>query len=264
MVELMIFSAIFSLAALAFLSTLVYVGRIQARQSAQAEVAGQSQYLLQTIQRYVEQSSVVENDTNPTNLLKLRTSSSTEDSVQIYLSGTTVYIQKKTAAGATTVNPLTSSKVNVTSLSFQKKQNSGASGQGHDSVNVSFMMTFNSPNTQWQFANAFQTTVARVSAATFDSNVSPNTGGSLTLGDNTYSWKSINNVLYFNGSNVGIGVSAPGAPLEVNGGIKMNPTAQPACNSGSRGTLWVSQNGTTDELWACLSQSGTSTWVKVK
>lgn len=46
-----------------------------------------------------------------------------------------------------------------------------------------------------------------------------------------------------NGS-VGIGTKSPSQKLEVDGGARLNTaTAKPACNAGSRGTFWFTQNG---------------------
>ena len=50
LLEMVIFAALFALAAVSFMTILVSVTRIQVRQGAAAEVNQQSQFLLQTIQ----------------------------------------------------------------------------------------------------------------------------------------------------------------------------------------------------------------------
>lgn len=209
--ELVIFSAIFTMTAIAFISILITMTRVQLRQGAAAEVNQQSQFLLQTIQRYVEQSSLVETDAgNSTTSLKLRMSNPNYDPTRIYLSGTTIYIQES----STPAQALTSNRVNITDLSFIKKSNPG----GKDSVAISFAMEYNTQNPQSRFLQALQTSVARVSAAQFDSNLIPSAANTYKLGTAAGDWQSINNTVFFNGSNVGIGATSPTAKLQVNNG----------------------------------------------
>jgi hypothetical protein len=80
-------------------------------------------------------------------------------------------------------------------------------------------MSYNTPtNTQQFFSQSFQTAVTQVSAATFDSNILPSSTATYSLGTSGNIWNSVNNVIYFNGSNVGIGTNAPQAALDVSGG----------------------------------------------
>src|SRR3989344_1950392 len=136
-IELLIFTAIFSIMSVAFLSALVSAIQIQVKQLATSEVNQQSQFLLDTIQYYVQSASLVElpSDT-ATTTLKLRTSSSSTDPLYIYLSGDVVYL-KQTDSGA--AEALTSSKVAVSNLTFTKRANN----PGHDSVNVLFTIAYN-------------------------------------------------------------------------------------------------------------------------
>lgn len=259
--ELLIFSAIFSIIAMSFFGALVSSIQIQTRQTAVAEVNQQSQFLLETIQRSVENSSLIElaSDT-ATTTLKLRMASSTADPTYIYLGGTTVYY-KQTDTGA--VQPLTSNKVNVSNLVFTKRANP----PGHDSVNVVFTVSYNTSNIKRSFLQNLEISVARVSAATFDANVIPSTNNTLSLGVTSQSWQSVNNVMYFSGSNVGIGVSSPNQTLEVNGGIRLNTSnGQPSCASSQRGTFWVVESGTgvKDNVQVCVKNaSDTYIWSTI-
>ncbi len=251
-IELLIFSAIFSVIAVSFFGALVSTIQVQTRQTAAAEVNQQSQFLLETIQRYVESSSVVELASDaPTTTLKLRMASSTNDPTYIYLDGTTVYY-KETDSGVG--QPLTSDKVTVSNLMFTKRANP----PGHDSVNVIFTIAYNTSNIKRAFLQNLAISVARVSAATFDANVIPSANNTYSLGVSSQSWQSINNVLYFSGSNVGIGVSSPGQTLEVNGGIRLNTSiGEPLCNSSQRGTFWVVESGTgvKDRVEVCVKNA---------
>jgi hypothetical protein len=65
------------------------------------------------------------------------------------------------------------------------------------------------------------TAIARVSAATFDSDIRASSTNTYKIGANTQEWKSINNTVYFgSAANVGIGVTpaSSGVKLQVSGG----------------------------------------------
>jgi hypothetical protein len=58
--------------------------------------------------------------------------------------------------------------------------------------------------------------------------------------------------------NVGIGSTAPSQRLEVNGGVRVNPTtAKPACDATSRGTFWFTQGaaGIKDTTEVCAKDA---------
>jgi hypothetical protein len=74
-------------------------------------------------------------------------------------------------------------------------------------------------------------------------------------------------------SNIGIGTTIPTEKLEINGGVRLNPTlAKPACTPSKRGTLWFTPGGGIggeDALEICASapnQLGILTfgWKKVE
>ena len=97
-----------------------------------------------------------------------------------------------------------------------------------------------------------------VDAATFDSNLIPSSTATYKLGASGQVWTSVNDIIYFSGSNVGIGVSSPGQTLEVNGGIRINTTtSKPTCASAQRGTFWVTQGGAgvADSAQVCAKDS---------
>ncbi len=208
--ELIVFVAIFSFTIVGFISILVSITKVQVKQGSSAEVSQQSQYVLQTLQYYVERSSLIEAEANTaSSSIKLRMSTDAEDPTLIYSSGTTVYIK----VGTGPVLPLTSNRVAVSNMTFTKKAN----GPAKDSVSIGFTISYNTQNFQQQFSQAFSSAVMRVNAATFDSNVNPN-GANLKLGDTGAVWKSINDAIYFNGQDVGISISSPAKRLHVAGG----------------------------------------------
>jgi type II secretory pathway pseudopilin PulG len=200
LIELLIFVGIFSVMIIAFMTVFVSVSQIQVRQTSSAEVAAQSQLLLQQIQYYVERSSLIEMAANSaTSTLRLRMASSTEDVTTIKLVNGAVTLQP----GSGALQTLTSSKVTVSNLQFTKRENP----PGHDSVAITFTMEFNSSNGKMKFVEGFNTSIARVSAASFDSDVIASSSNTYALGTASGNWKSINGTtIQFSGSNVGIGV----------------------------------------------------------
>lgn len=212
---MVVFTAIFTVTIIAFISVLVSITRTQVRQTAVAEVNQESQFLLQSIQYFVERSSLIEAPANSaTTTVKLRlptdSGANSQDPTTIFASGTAVYAQSANAA----VIPLTSDKVIVSNFTLTKYSNP----PGKDSLAVNFTMSYNTSNPQQQFAQSLEFAVARVNAATFDSGVFPSIGASsYKLGSSTSTWQSVNDVLYFNGSNVGVGVT-PNTLFQVHGG----------------------------------------------
>jgi len=136
--------------------------------------------------------------------------------------------------------PLTSGRVSVSNLQFTKRAHPNA----HDSVTIALTVGYNTQSVGESFSQTLDTAIARVSAASFDSNLIPSTTATYDVGVASQIWRSVNNILYFSGSNVGIGVVSPGQTLEVNGGLRVNTTAtKPTCDSSQRGTFWVTQSG---------------------
>ncbi len=262
LIELLIATAIFTLVVIAFIGVFIVVMGLQVRQSSEATVSEQSQFLLQKIQYYVELSSYVSSTVDATtSVLTLRMPSSSIDPTVISWSDGTVYLQQ--AGGA--LQPLTSSNVVIPYISFVRRSNP----PGHDSVSVSFVASYSTNNIKQMFSQALETSVAQVSAATFDSDVLPSSG-SLNLGASGQTWASINNIIDFSSGEVGINQSGPQAALDVNGGIRLSGTASAfsgiACSLTNRGTLWfVPGSGTSkDYLYVCgYDASSSLTWHQV-
>lgn len=259
LIEVLISIGIFSLIIIAFIGILVVVSQVQVQSSSSMAVGQESQFLLQKLQYYVETASVVNIPTStPTSTLQLYMASSSVDPMSITLASGTVYLQQ-TASGP--LQALTSPKVTVSDLSFVRSANP----PGHDTVSVSFTMAYNTANALQAFSQLFQSTVEHVSAATFDTGVYPSASPE-PLGSSGGLWSPINGVVYFNGSNVGVGsaVTSPAEQLSVGGGLQLlYQSSPPTCNSTIRGTLWfVSPGGSSkDTLYLCAANaSGTLGW----
>ena len=217
LIELIIFTAIFAVGMGAFLAVFTNVSGVAVRQGSTAEVQSQSQFLLQTVQHYVERSSMVSTTVNATTTtLMLRMSSTTEDPVIINMNGTAV--QLKIGSGA--AQNITSNKVEVSDLSFTRRSNPG----GKNSVAVSFTVSYATGNTTQRYTQSLRTAVARVSAVTFDSDLMPGTAATYALGTSPEQWRSINNTIFFGASN-NVGISdlpfTPSARLHVQGGVRV-------------------------------------------
>lgn len=216
LIELIIFTAIFSLAMGAFLGVFTSVSGVAVRQSSTAEVQSQSQFLLQTIQYYVERSSMVSATVDAaTDTLILRMPAESEDPTVISADGSAVSLK----IGSGEAQTITSDKVEVSDLSFIRRSNPG----GKNSVAVSFTVTYASGGADRRFSHSIQTAVARVSAAKFDSDIVPGLGNNHALGISAAAWRSINDTIFFSGSNVGVGAApfGPAAPLHVQGDLRV-------------------------------------------
>lgn len=214
LIELLVFVAIFGVVIVSFVTIFLSVLRVYSRQASSAEVDRQSQFLLQTLQNRIERSSLIELPTDlATNTLKLRTSNHATDPTYIYVQGGLAYI-KETDNTTSTPESLTTSRVNINNLAFIKRNNA----PGHDSVSLSFSMEYVTANPQMSFVQNLSTAIARVSAATFDSNLVASTSNTFGLGVGNANWKSINDTIYFNSTNVGIGLASPNSKLQVSGG----------------------------------------------
>ncbi len=292
LIEILVFVAIFTLISTAFVSILLVVLQVQNRETSRAEVNRQSQFLVHLIQRYVEESSLIEtenviNDVGgvltavPTSTLVLRMASSSDYNsstdtftpfprVHIYLDNGVVYMKEGDDAAPQALN---SDRVIVDRLEFVRRSNPDSLS----TVDVTLALHFKTNNIQRQFSQLIQTAIARVNAASFDSDVVPSsTLNNLSLGVLGRPWKSINGIINFAGGNVGIGsdpdsayrldVYGTGKPsrfnsdlfitgkfgvgtttalaadqeLTVVGGVRILPnTATPdGCNESTRGTIW--------------------------
>ncbi len=218
LLELVIFTAIFSVTIIAFISVLISITRTQVRQTAVTEVNQQSQFVLQAVQYYVERSSVIDiadNTATTSATLRMPASidgdASNEDPTLIFASGTQIFSK----VGTNPAQALTSTRVLVSNFTMTKRSNAPAK----DSLSVSFTISYNTANPQQQFIQSLTSSVARVNAASFDSNLTPVTNTQKIGTGSTY-WQSINDALYFNGSyaGVGTGVTNYGSPFQVRGG----------------------------------------------
>lgn len=245
--------SIFVVIALAFIGILAEVTQVQVQTSSSAVVSQESQFLLQKLQYYIGTASLVDISTStPTSTLKLYVASSSLDPTLITLASGTVYLQQPSGGS---LQALTSNKVTVSNLSFQRRSNP----PGHDTISVSYTLSYNTNNASQSFSQPFQTTIVKVSAATFDTGLY-SAASAQPLGTSANAWSPINSVIYFNGTNVGINTASPAEQLSVQGGVQLLTTASSSitCNTTSRGTmLFYSPGGSVkDTLLLCAAGAG--------
>ena len=225
LIELAIYIAIFVVSAVFLTAILTAVTRVQLRQKSYNEVNHQISFVGNTIERLVQESSVIDISAGTaTSSLVLRLASSSLDPTSIYSSSTAIYLQE----GTSTPIALTDSKINVDNFSVTKYENPS----GKAIVQVSMAFSFNTSNDKAKFNRAVQLAIARVSAASFDSDIIPNATNSYDLGNSTYNWKSA----YFAGS-IGVGVNTSAA-------AKIKSSGDIAIASSTAGLILMSPNST--------------------
>lgn len=246
LVELLIYVSIFSIAAIFLVAILMAVVKIQTRQSSSNEINQQLTFVSNTIRALVQESSNVETTAGTaTTTLTLRMASSSRDSTLIFSSGTAVYLTEGTSSPVM----LTDSNIRVDNFRVTKYENPGALAL----VQVDMSFTYNSSSTATPITRSLRTGIARISAATFDSSVSPNSNNAYDLGSTSYNWRDA----YF-GGNVGIGtVPVSGTKLKTTGDIAFTTSSA----VGSVGLVLMSTNGSCFEVG--ISNTGTFTTSSV-
>ncbi len=181
--------------------------KIKGRETASIEVNDQLNFALESIQRAVMDSSVI--DITPgtsTSTLILKYKNEAQNPTKFYIASGMLYEQ----VAANDPQPITSTSVVANAVNFLK-----VSGYtGHDSVQVDLTLSYNTASSSQDFAftRSLSSAIARVNAATFDSNLIPGSDQFYDIGQTSARW----NNMYLSG-NLGIGTTNPAGPLDVNG-----------------------------------------------
>ena len=221
--ELLIYVAVFAVAAGLLTGITTTILKVGSRESSLVETTGQLNFVMQTISRLTRESSAiivnatstdVSNDDqigSPFSRLVLRMEDSAggvsdRDPIIIWNDSGVIKMSEGSGTNQKT-SDLTNTLVVVDKLKFTKF----TQYPGHDSVAIDIQLTYNSQNPESRISRSLRTAIARVSAATFDSNLLP---GSVDfeIGQQGAPWKN----LYISG-NVGIGTTSPGAKLHIGG-----------------------------------------------
>ncbi len=221
LIEVLITTAIMAIVGSLMTGIFYTVTKVNQRETASGEVTSQLNFVTQTIQRLVRESSNIEIEAGTaTTTLKLRMADSVKDPTCITFVSSTIRL----AEGPDINNPenctsnvtdLTNNKVTVDSLNFKKF----TQYPGHDTVSFDIAMTYNSQDPAAQVQRTLQSAIARVSAATFDANLLPG-DTSYTLGQVGSAWQNIiaadgtaANPSYTFGNSTGLGLFRAGTDI---------------------------------------------------
>ncbi|KKQ23398.1 hypothetical protein A2999_00045 [Candidatus Wolfebacteria bacterium RIFCSPLOWO2_01_FULL_38_11] len=213
LVELLIYISIFSVVSGLMVGIITSILRVNQRETASAEATAQLNFIHQTISRLVRDSSaIIANSTEgdvsndamqgtPQSRLVLRMEDSgldlpnDRDPIVIWKDSATGAIKMSEGTSTPRVSDLTNSKVVADNLEFTKY----SQYPGHDVVSVDIQLTTSSTNPQSVTQRALKFAVARVSAATFDSDLLPGIGNQYDIG--SFSGTGWRKILMNDGSN---------------------------------------------------------------
>ncbi len=243
LVEILIYTGILGVTASILTGVLLNATKIKSKQTATIEVNNQLNFALQNIQRSIEDSSNIDIQNGvSTSTLTLKFKNELQNPTQFYVSDGILYKKE----GASTAQPVTDSKVVVDAVNFLKV--SGYSG--HDSVQIDLTLRYNSQNPDASFSKTLSSAIARVSAATFDSNLIPGADNFYDVGQSSARWSN----MYLSGK-LGIGTTNPGAPLEaVQTGTGYSAFFRNSNSTGQSGIVNWNDLGN----WAKITKSGSA------
>ena len=263
LLEILIYTGLIALTGMLLSGILISVTRISNQQNASTEVNQQLNFVMQNIQRLVRDSSSIEIPSGTaTTSLKLRMKTASEDPTLIYISNNAVYLSQGSGGIA---SPLTNNQVTADNMAFLKI----STYPGHDSVQIDLDLSYNTQNPQDVFSKSLSSAVARVSAATFDSDMIPGSTNSYDIGLSATRWQdlylsgnltaagnaSITNDAYVEG-NLGVGTAgAPGAKLHVVGEAKITGIS----GDGSQRAVCVKSDGNLGTCSTVIAANGTCT-----
>ena len=225
LIEMLIYISIFVAISAFLVSILIIFTQVHVRQTSINEVNDQISFVNNTVERLVRESRIIDMTSNvTTSTLTLRMASSTLDPTTIYLSDNTVYLRE----GSYDPIPLTDSQIQVNDFSVTKYENPG----GYAIVQVHITISYNTEGQRAKYKRTTRTAISRVTAATFDSSLLPNTGSTYDVGESGTAWR----YGYFS-SGVGIGA----APVA---GTSIKTTDDIYISTSTAGIIFTQPDGT--------------------
>ncbi|GEM_PF-771077 len=213
LVEILIYAGIVAVVGGVLTGILTTSLKVNQRESASSEVTQQLDFTIKTIERLVRQSSNVEIPAGEaTSTLVLRMPDTAKDPTYIRYENEALTIQE----GSAEPSSLTTSKVLVTAASFTKY----VQDAGHDTVAVNLTLVNNVADAASRVERTLSSAIARVSAATFDSDLVPGSGYSYTIGQQGAPWQNVylgdgNSTFpaFTFSANTGVGLFRPGTNI---------------------------------------------------
>lgn len=193
LIELLIYLAVFAMSASLMVSALSVFLKVGQRESAGSEVSSQLNFVMQTIQRLVKESSNIDIAADTaTSTLKLRMKNQANDPTCISLVNGIIRLAEGPAENpnecSSDFSTLTSDRIIVDNLEFTKL----SQYPGHDVVSIDIQMTYDSQNPESREQRTLRSAIARVSAATFDSDLLPGADNQYEVGfSQDKRWKNI-------------------------------------------------------------------------
>jgi len=216
LLEILLYVGFIVLVAGIFAGVLLLVTSTQVEQSTQNELSSQLNFAMQTIQRFVKESSLIDIPAdNATTTLLLRMRDTTQDPTLLFLSNETIYLQQ----GENQAQKITDAQnTKTTSLEFKKF----TQYPGKDIVQIDIAMSSPQQVQGKTVSRSLRSAVSRASAATFDSDLIPGSDNSYSVGlTPSTRWRDgafAGNLIV--GGNVGIGQTTPSYALDITGGIR--------------------------------------------
>jgi len=197
LIEILIYTAIFSVVAAGIMGVTWNITRIHDTQIAETEVDENIRYVTNLINSKVRESIIIEEATGTTLILQMP--DSTKSPVKFSLNEGIMYMQ----VGSEDPVAITTDKVQVSNLSFERIAVAGAKG----GVKVNMTIAYKATDTKTIFSRDYLTTVTKVNAITFDSDILPDVTNLRSVGVESLRWKNG----YFSGDvNVSGNVTASG------------------------------------------------------
>jgi len=194
LLELLIYTGLFAAAAGLLTGIALTVSRVQTSESASLTVNREAEFVLQRIQNLVRESSSIEDPVCDGDIcsVKLRMEDASLDPTCLSIESGQVKLSQGPGtspdACSTTKVALTTEKVSAVAFDLSKVANPG----GHSILNVDLTLNYSSSNPGLAAVSKTLTSaIARVSAATFDSNLLPNADNTLSIGGSGTTWKNI-------------------------------------------------------------------------
>ncbi len=240
LIELLVYASVLAITVGLLMGILTNVLRISSREAGSTEVAQQLNFVINTVQSVINDSSHIDSVYQTDNegtacdentnycTLELRFASDSLDPTWIIGRSTGVYI-KRNDGGSEEL--LTDDRVITDRVKFTKYVFPGG---GHDSVKIEIALTYNTDNPQFEVSRTIVSAFSRANAATFDDDLVPG-GTTYDVGQSAAKWRDgwFSRDVRVDGA-VGIGRAASTNKLEVEGDASKTSAGDWLANSDAR------------------------------